>query len=155
MKPFSPRPIRCFDLFEFDGWTIKAYSVTLPGRELDRVSFEPAIQRAFDALPSPDAEAGRPGLGLQICHAGATADYLITAWWDRENELPMRIDVRPPGSEWRAPLRTEGICVWDLQILTFERDAWIETMLSGTADPEAWGERRLEVDVDPGNTSER
>jgi hypothetical protein len=65
-----------------------------------------------------------------IAHQGATGDDVVLAWWDHENELPVRVLVRRQGEPWRAAEDTESVCVWDLEIFWHERQAWVETVLS-------------------------
>ncbi len=57
--------------------------------------------------------------------------------------------VRPISSaEWREAAHTASICVWDLQVMAFERDAYVETVLSAPADPdvEAYLARHLDLE---------
>lgn len=87
-------------------------------------------------------------------HRGAGADYVVLGWWDRENELPTRVVVREHASEapWRPARASESFCVWDLQVIGFERDAYVSTVLAPDAGPdavEAYLARNLSVD---GNT---
>lgn len=63
----------------------------------------------------------------------------MLGWWARENELPLRVVVRYPGSDdaqWRLARGEESVCVWDLQVIAHERDAWVATLMSG-ADADA------------------
>ena len=141
MNPYAPRPIRFHGLVTFEGWVLKRYTVTLPVPESDPTSddwdeFTRGRHLAFAELPTPARTAVRPGVGFVIEHRGAGADYVVLGWWDRENELPTRIKVRDqkPGSQWRAAGSSESFCVWDLQVIAFERDAYVTTILSPGAD---------------------
>jgi hypothetical protein len=60
----------------------------------------------------------------------------VLAWWDNENELPLRVFVREleGDSQWRAARGVESFCVWDLQVIAFERDAYVATLLAGSPD---------------------
>ena len=70
---------------------------------------------------------------VAIEHHGATGDYLVVGWWDRENELPTRVYYRGPDG-WRAAAGGESFCVWDLRVMWWEREAYVATVLSGRAD---------------------
>jgi len=88
------------------------------------------------SLPRPATTRDRPGVGFVICHQGRGVDYLVLAWWDRENELPLRVFVREPESvRWRPAQDGESICVWDLDIIAHERDAYIRHVLSKPESP--------------------
>ena len=151
MRPFAPRPITFRDVVEHDGWRLKRYTITT-GVSVDEWSdFAPGDALALDALPRPARTAERAGVGFLIQHRGAGADYVVLGWWDRENELPVRVVVRDqvPGATWRPARASESFCVWDLQVIAHERDAYVATVLA-EGDPAA-AERylamRLEVAV--------
>lgn len=132
MRPFRPRTVRFHGLRSENDWRVKLYSVTHDGSEIEWPAFGPGIEMAFQALPRPAAAAGRPGVGLLIAHHGPTADYVVLGWWDQENELPLRIFVRTAADKaWRPSHPTESVCVWDLEILWFERNAYVSTYLAG------------------------
>ena len=103
MEPFAPRRIRSHGLRGPRGWQLKLYSVLYGSGPLDWAAFEPGLQLAEAELPQPAEAAGRPGLGFLIAHQGRTGDYVVLAWWDHENELPLRVFLRRVRTEpWRA-----------------------------------------------------
>jgi hypothetical protein len=114
------------------------YAITHDLHAGDAASFEQAWVSAHAALPRPARSAVRPGIGFAIEHHGRGMDYFVLAWWDRENELPIRIWVRTHDAQamWRPARESESVCVWDLQVLTFERNAFVDTLLAGTPDAE-------------------
>lgn len=131
--PFAPRPIRPHGLREpapAPGWRLKLYSVTL-GPEPDWVRGEPGLQLAESLLPPDPHASGRCGVGFLILHQGRGADYAVLAWWGRENELPIRVvlsersESAGASAPWRPARGDESVCVWDLQVIAHERDAWV------------------------------
>ena len=136
MPTFVPRPIRFQGIRRRDGWSLKVYSVVFGDVPLDRDGFDRALDLAFESLPEPDVASGRPGLGFFIAHQGETGDYGVVLWWNHENELPLDLWIRRTASDpWRRSEPGESICVWDLEILWQERQAWIRAMMSG-GDPD-------------------
>lgn len=130
MQPFAPRPIRFLRIHEHSGWRIKLYSIAVEGATR-AADLEPGLALTLDSLPQPAQTPSRPGLGFCVLHAGRGADYAVLGWWDRENELPVRIFVRPHNEPaWRPAQGGESFCVWDLQVVAFERDAYVETLLA-------------------------
>src|SRR5919198_1368337 len=102
MQPYAPRPVRFLGPHEHAGWRLKVYGIAFGGGPLERPRFDPGVQLALAALPSPAVTAARPGVGFLILHQGRTGDYAVLGWWDNENELPLRVFVRPPGAAaWR------------------------------------------------------
>ena len=131
MQPYSPRAIRFHGVRRHDSWKLKLYSVLYGTGPFDWGGFEPGLQAASSALPQPDASRGRPGLGFLIAHQGRTGDYVVLGWWDRENEIPLHVWVRNSRSAaWQPGADDESICVWDLEILWAERQAWVTTMMA-------------------------
>lgn len=134
MTPYQPRPVVFEGVDVHGGWSVKRYVIHLPGETIDSDRFAPALPLAFEALPQPATAPGRAGAAVLIEHQGAGADYLVLAWWDRENELPIRVWVRDGGA-WRPAKGSESICVWDLGVLWSERQAWVRHRL-GADDPD-------------------
>ena len=64
----------------------------------------------------------------------------VLRWWDRENELPIRVwvaeqDGGPP--RWRPAQGSESVCVWDLDVIWHERQASVRTLLAKHPAPDA------------------
>ena len=138
MKPYAPRRIVSQDIMSFGEWDLKRYSITMDHGVIDPARFEGARQLASAALPMPGVAPGRLGVGFLIEHQGDGVDYCILAWWDRENELPIRVFVNEPGAGWRPARGSESVCVWDLEVIAVERAAYVATVLSrNTTDPRA------------------
>lgn len=161
MRPFAPRPIRFREILAHEGWRLKRYAISVGGAAgaaradvaiPDWPEFADGRALALAALPVPARTAERPGVGFLVEHRGAGADYLVIGWWDRENELPVRVLVREhaPGAAWRPAHASESFCVWDLQVIGFERDAYVASVLASDAGPGAvdvYLARRLEVNA--------
>lgn len=135
---FAPRPTAFVEVRPLAGWRLKLHTITLPGEALDWPQFERGLTLAADALPQPPVAAGRFGVGFVICHQGRGTDYIVLCWWSRENELPIRVFVRPrePQAPWRTARSEESICVWDIEIIKRERDAWVRTALAQAKEPD-------------------
>ncbi len=133
MQPYSPRPIRCHGVRELNGYRLKDYSIVHNAQPVDWLDFARGFELVLSLLPRPAVAAGRPGVGFRIAHQGATGRYAVLAWWDNENELAFRIAVRRDDEAWRPAHGSESICVWDLKVFSFERDAYVQTLLSGEA----------------------
>lgn len=139
--PFEPRPTQFIGVREITGWGLRAYTITLPGDVLDHLAFEAGLALAANGLPQPPHAAGRFGVGFVILHQGRGMDYLVLAWWSRENELPMRIFVRErgPAEPWRPAVGEESICVWDIEVIKRERDLFVGTILAASGEPDIQG----------------
>ena len=75
----------------------------------------------------------RYGLGFAICHDACDFDTVTLDWWERTNEL-RHLVFRSPTNAGRFSNIThsgEAACIWELAIIGFERETWIETVLIG------------------------
>lgn len=132
--PFAPRAAAFHGIVERAGHRLKAYSVRYADPPVDWEAHREGIELALATLPEADPAGGRPGLGFIIVHRGRAAEYVVLAWWDRQNELPTRVFVRNEGP-WRPAGPSESFCVWDLELFAAERDAYVETVLGdGTVE---------------------
>jgi hypothetical protein len=129
---YAPRPIALVETLHARGWRLKRYTVRHGDVEFDASRFDPGRDMALAALPWPAETDARWGVGFLIEHQGQTADYVVMCWWDRQNELPVRVFVRDAPEPWRAARGGESMCVWDLQILWAERQAYVATVMQGT-----------------------
>lgn len=127
---YEPRPLAFLRLETVSGFRLKCYSICYGDQPHDPERFRAAWERAAAELPQPAAAPARPGVGFAILHQGRTADYFILAWWDQENELPLRVFVNGANG-WRAAAGGESVCVWDLHVIAREREAYVGTVLAG------------------------
>jgi len=148
-EPYRPRPISFDGVRDLAGWRMKMYAITYGPEPLDRACYEQGLELARDTLPQRPIQADRPGVGFIIAHQGRGWHYLVLNWWAHENEYFNRVFVRPRAGDvpWRAATGGESACVWDLEVIWFERQAYVETVLSPLAGPdiEAYLAKRLEV----------
>jgi hypothetical protein len=139
--PYAVRPIRFLQLASHDDWTIKVYSITA-GRALSPTLVNAAMRLAFEKLDewrSAPRQWPDHGAVFLIVHHGEGANYIILDWWVDESILPHHV--------WSAPLDAPesftyltplgiGVCVWELEVLQFERQAWIDHVLARPDGPD-------------------
>ena len=134
---FKPRRIdTAADWLDEDG--IKLYSVSATGEAVTQAPFlerlrERKASRRVDWSSTP---------AFAICHAGASADYLVLAWWGNDNELFTSVSVREQ-NQWVEDPERYSFCLWDLEIFWAERNIFVRTMYSGAPDLAAYRRARL------------
>jgi len=131
-EPYADRRMEAGGLLWIAGYRLKRYGVAREGRVVQPGEDDATRERIAGALPRPAVTAERPGVGWTILHRGRGMDYLVLGWWDRENEVPIRVWVRPEGGRWRDA-RGESVCVWDLTLIAHERDAYVRHVLTDAA----------------------
>ena len=129
---YQPRPLRFLGVESVAGYLLKTYGISAGNRDFDPERFAARWDLAASALPQPAVTEERPGVGFAILHQAQGDDYLILCWWDRVNELPTRVFLRGPDG-WRPAGASESFCVWDLRVIWWEREAYVGTVLAGSA----------------------
>lgn len=152
LEPYRPRPIRFLELLERDGWRIKLYGAAY-ARERPRDEFVEATKAlAWRVLPRPADADGRYGVGFACAHDGHGGCFSFVDWWADENELHHELHLAPEDRpDELAPAAADALtaCVWDLAIMAFERQAWLDAVLQNPDGPdlEAYLDARLDTDV--------
>ncbi len=148
--PYVPREISPLGLIGVDAWRFKLYGIHAPGRLAPGWGWEPAVRDLARArLDEPGGHPERYGVGFVIVHHGREADFVLIDWWVGENMLENHVHVCIPGDpsvHERGNPTGLSACVWELRVMAFEREAWIETVLANPEGPDldAYLERRLE-----------
>lgn len=149
---YRARPIRFLELWEESGWRMKVYWISYQGPEAKPKLVAAAKQVARQQLPQPAVTPSRYGVGFLGVHEGRGLNFVFVDWWADENELHHHWYSSPPEKpealESGSPTG-QLACVWDLRVLGFERQAWVETVLANPNGPdlEAYLARRLNEDV--------
>jgi hypothetical protein len=114
---------RFISLLERDG-RLKHYGIALHGR-VPRTALALATRRVAQQVV-PDGASG-----FTIAHDAATAGLGLVCWWANENELHQRVfasSLDDPAA--LEPMDGTGMaCVWELEVIDFERRAWLEDVL--------------------------
>ncbi|WP_123622746.1 isochorismatase [Halorubrum sp. CSM-61] len=151
-EPYQTRPIRFLDCLERDGWQIKRYGISTRGEYPPDDMVAAGSKRAVDRLPSPPVTENRYGVAVLIVHEARDVNFVSLNWWVDENVLKNVVYLSQPDT----PTEFEDIsetditaCVWELEVLSFERDAWVETVLANETGPDidAYLSRCLSTDV--------
>ncbi len=141
LKPFIPRKILALPTVESDGWQLKRYGILADQKFFDPRVASSALTAAIERLPlagninDPD---GNHGVGVQLIHFAEVAVVSPVFYWVWGSVLANTHQMR---AQWDSPNRFEaGVkevvgCIWEMQILCFETQAWKETMLSGVGTP--------------------
>ncbi|MFN2542416.1 MAG: isochorismatase [Chthoniobacterales bacterium] len=107
-----------------------AFDSELPRQELVSAAKRIAAEQLAKET-APNYKVGFIGV-----HDGRDACFVFVDFWGNENELFHRVflsrDNDPAQLRPTAP-GDSSVCVWDLRLQAFERDAWIKHVL-GKAD---------------------
>jgi hypothetical protein len=128
---------RSISLLDCDG-RLKHYGIALHDR-----TPRPALAATTRRVAQQVIPAGASG--FTIAHDAATAGLGLVYWWANENELHQRVFASPlDDPAGLEPADGTGMaCVWELEVIDFERRAWLEDVLKG-GDVRRYHQRALE-----------
>lgn len=122
---YAPRIIRTAQTpRDSDG--VKLYTISARDDRVDESAFHQEVQRVKGLCTVDWARTA----SFAIFHEGVSALYLVLAWWDNGNELFTRVSVREQ-DDWVSDPSRYSFCVWDMEIMWFERQSFIRHLYSG------------------------
>ncbi len=131
-EPYQSRAITCLELYEAKDWQIKVYSILHQDKSLNQQLIDAAKETATLFLPQPAQTPRHYGVAFINVHQGKSYDFVTIAYWAFESELIHQSYMRPSSSsEQLEPLTASELSsdVWDIRLLSFERDAWLHNVL--------------------------
>jgi hypothetical protein len=134
---YRPRTIRFIRRDQLGDWQMKIYGIGTHAADARPEFVDATVEAARGALP----EGG--GAGFVIAHDATTAGLGLVYWWANENEIHGRFFHSPlEDASNVTPIAGTGLaCVWEMEVIDFERRAWLEDVLKN-GDLDAYLERR-------------
>lgn len=139
MQRYRPRAIRHLELWSCEGWRIKVYGISVTSRMPGSGLVDAGRRVATEILTGVATGTPHYGIGFMGVHRGATADVVFVDWWAAENELHHHLHVAESGRPGTLRPRSADeltACVWDLELIAFERAAWIRYVLERADAPD-------------------
>lgn len=151
-EPYDTRPIRFLERWHQSEWTLKVYGIAY-GRQRPRAELvEAAKEISRLHLTGSSSNYNHYGVGFLGVHDGRGANFVFLDYWADENELHHHVYVSSsddPTSLEEISATSLIACAWDLRVLSFEREAWVATVLANPSGPnlEAYLARTLNEDT--------
>jgi hypothetical protein len=130
---YHRREVRLLERRPVAGWQMKLYGISYAADAPDPRLVTAALRLAQGVLPEPPVTPTRYGIGFMGVHEGRGSNLVFVDWWARENELHHHAWTSPEGEFQHFDYVTPAglaACVWDLAVIGFERQAWIDAVLS-------------------------
>jgi hypothetical protein len=122
---YQTRSIRYIGREDVGDWRLKVYGIGTHAPDARPEFVAATLDAAREALP----DGG--GTGFVIAHDAESAGLSLVYWWANENEIHGRFFASPlddPAA--RVPDTGTGLaCVWEMEVIDFERRAWLEHVL--------------------------
>jgi hypothetical protein len=121
------RSIRYIRNEDLGDWQIKVYGIGTHAPDARPEFVDATVEAARGAFP----DGG--GTGFVIAHDARGAGLSLVYWWANDNEIHLRTFVSPLDDPAALePFSSTGMaCVWELEIIDFERRAFLEHVLKG------------------------
>jgi hypothetical protein len=149
LEPYQARTLQFIELYENQGWQLKIYSILHSDKTLNQQLLGTAKKTALEFLPD-STEPGHYGVGFVSVHQGKSYDFVTVGYWTYSTELRHQSYMKASsGSEELEMITTElSSDVWDIRLLSLERDAWVsEVLTANTPSVEKYLERRVSETV--------
>jgi hypothetical protein len=117
---------------------IKVYGISPSGQPVDFSHYASQLQ----AMKNARSVAWAKTPAFAICHDGATARYLTLGWWGNENEMFIAV-AADDGSGWVEDTSRYSFCLWDMEVMWHERNAFVVDMYGATPNLETYRANRF------------
>ncbi len=139
-KGFRTRPIRFIEIHSHDGWKIKIYSISVHNEYVKPGVIGLAksyLSRWLLNIKNYPLNTYR--IATLILHEGNGVSFAVISWWIDENMLQTHVyRLKDPGRPAFTRYSHKGIfsCVWELEVLWFERNCWVQHVLANAPKPD-------------------
>lgn len=139
-EAYKQREISSLDTIQVSGWHVKIYTIT----NRDYFSAQKTLEEVFVLLPSWLSKAEFSCLptyktAFLVVHEAREGTWILLNWWtggEMVETLTSFARLDSPSKIQESPYKNSMICVWELQIMLHERQAWIKHILSKPGSPD-------------------
>ncbi len=139
-QPYKSRSFRFIELLRIGDWRMKLYGIAWPSELPRRELIEAAERVAVEELRNVSSNNYK--VGFIGAHDGRNTCFVFVDFWGNENELFHRVFLsrsNDPRALTPAQESDSSVCVWDLRLQSFEREAWIKHILCNPTSPDFEG----------------
>ncbi len=138
---YQTRPIRFLGLEKSENWNIKVYSISCKNEYAD-ARFISSAKANIPLWLSNASNTQLPNyrVATLIIHEGKEGCFAVLSWWIDENVLQLFAYLASDSLPDQYQLISDkGIvsCVWEMAVLWFERNAWVEEVMKNPQSPQA------------------
>ena len=140
MQAYRPRHIAFKELREVNDWKVKVYTISKTGQFDHPVFYQNVINQLEGWLSMENGfNASHENTAFLILHAGSEGIFSLINWWVGENMLNTHIFLTDPNEPHTfKKISGDGLspCIWELEVINYERVAWTKHVLKQHASPD-------------------
>jgi hypothetical protein len=134
MSTYSPRLVQAFPAVSASGRTFKVYGIFADPDAQPAFPQPGWLRQHVASLRQEPIEQDDHAVGFLMLHFAKDGDYLLMSQWYGVNMLKHWVyraqDDANGGPAFVALTQRDVIaCVWELEVMKFERDAWVRTVM--------------------------
>jgi hypothetical protein len=143
LRPYKTRKIEFMETVQVKDWSIKIYSIVESG-DFDHPKFYDNVKARLSSwvLMQNSFDSTNHKLGFLILHLGKEGIFSLINWWVDENMLNTHIFLTDPEKpDVFTKVSGDGLapCVWELEVLYHEKNAWVSNVLRTASGPDFQG----------------
>ncbi len=139
MNPYTPRNICFLGVWPIGEYRVKAYGISYKDLRPTADFVDAGHAQIAQHLSKNPTRHEHCGVGFAILHEGVGENQICIDRWVNSNELMHEIYVSPPSDplSFSLPPRDHNsVCVWELYVQAFERQAWIDHVIARPGGPD-------------------
>ncbi len=130
---YVPRKVKPRPVITVNGYRLKPYEIYFDEGVKGCIEDDDELQAIISPCLPVSEDPLDHGIGFVIIHFARDGNYLLLSHWYGGNMLKHDLfELKQTPTRWQViSLESTGIvaCVWELQVITFERQTWICTAM--------------------------
>lgn len=151
-QPYRERRIQPLGVRPVGPLRMKVYRISSSGLPPSDALLSAAYQAVEERVRSSADRTNHHGVGFVGIHEGTTGSFVFIDWWADENELHHHVytaELHQPSTLKYATPSGLSACVWDLNLIAHERDAWVSHVLAKPRGPDLEGYLEDQLTMEP------
>ena len=139
LSPYRPRYIRPQGLLQIGSWKIKRYSLTRDEKTVDSKYLERAARLFEQVIADAPRNVSTYESGYVIVHDCCSIVFILVDYYRNENELVRHLYSMDKSRDGEVTYHTPSglsACVWEGEIIDFERRKWMEHVVKPADRPD-------------------
>ena len=139
---YKPRKIEFYQLVDVNSYQIKVYTITCCNEFESKEVLDKTLANLSEWLPFPNFLAlGNHQIGFLIVHEGQEGIWALINCWIGGDILQSKTFYTSYDASHFETTPKEGFmaCVWEMEVICFERAMWVEYILKKAQKPDFTG----------------